>query len=227
MYNKKTVTVVLPAYNESKSISNFIEDLNNLNIFEAIIAVDNNSTDNTKSEILKNKAIYISEKKQGFGSCLKRGLDNVKTDLVLVCEPDGSFDATDSLIFLKESEKYDAVFSSRTKNMTSYLKYGNIIYAAVLSFLFKGPKLTDVGSSFRLFKRKDYDTFKHLLKYHGPEFQLELTIHLLRLKIKILEVSVNYKKRIGKSNYTGSFFNSLKVAIKFTKVVIRSFLKFE
>ena len=129
MYKNKSVTVVLPVYNEDKTISKFIGDLKKLKLFDEIIAVDNNSTDNTKNEILSNNITYLTEKKQGFGASLKKGLDNVKTDLIIVCEPDGSFNANDTIKLLKNSEIYDAVFTSRTDNkMNFYLKYGNKIY---------------------------------------------------------------------------------------------------
>ena len=228
MYKNKSVTVVLPAYNEGKTISKFIGDLKKLELFDEIIAVDNNSTDNTKNEILSNNITYLTEKKQGFGASLKKGLDNVKTDLIIVCEPDGSFNANDTIKLLKNSEIYDAVFTSRTDNkMNFYLKYGNKIYAKVLSYIFNGPVLNDVGSSLRLFKREDYYKFNNSLKYRGPELQLELTINLINLGLKIIEIPVEYGKREGKSNYTGNFYSSLIIAIRFTKVVIVKLLKFK
>ena len=228
MFKNKTVTIVLPAYNEDKTISNFINDLKSLDIYDEIIAVDNNSSDETKNEILKSSVTYINEVNQGFGAALKCGLDIVKTELILVCEPDGSFNAEDSLKLLEKSDYFDAVLTSRTNNkMSLYLKYGNIIYAKVVSLLFNGPKLNDVGSSLRLFRNEHYKIFKDTLKYQGPEFQLELTINLFKLNLNIIEIPVIYKKRVGKSNYTGNFNDSLKVAIKFTKVVIRKFLRFE
>ena len=49
MFKNKTVTIVLPAYNEDKTISNFIKDLKSLDIYDEIIAVDNNSSDETKN----------------------------------------------------------------------------------------------------------------------------------------------------------------------------------
>tara|TARA_S200000501_G_scaffold378702_1_gene442907 strand:- start:1451 stop:2137 length:687 start_codon:yes stop_codon:yes gene_type:complete len=227
MYNKKTISIVMPAFNEEKSISKFIKDIKKLKVFDEIIAVNNNSSDTTEKEIKKNKVSYFFEKKQGFGASLKKGLDRVTTDLIITCEPDGSFKASDSIKLLKHSKKYDAVFTSRTNNkMNFYLKYGNKIYAMILSFLFNGPKLRDVGSSYRLFKKADYDRFKKKLKFSGPEFQLELTISLINQKLNIIEIPVKYGKRIGKSNYTGSFYSSLKVALRFTKVVILKFFKF-
>ena len=101
MYNKQTLSIILPALNEEKSISKFIVDLKNLNIFDEIIAVDNNSTDRTKEEIKKNNVTYLFEAKKGYGAAVKKGLNHAKTDLLMVSEPEGSFSANDLYFFLK------------------------------------------------------------------------------------------------------------------------------
>ena len=226
MFKNKTLTLILPAFNEGLNISNFINDALNLNVIDKIICVDNNSTDNTKEEIKKNNVFYLNAEKQGFGAAVKKGLINCQSDLILICEPDGSFMAKDILKLLNLIEDYDAIFTSRTLSMKNfYLKYGNIIYAKILSFLFRGPKITDVGSSLRLFKKKDLDIFIKNLKSDGPELQMELTLNLFELKIKIVEIDINYFKRLGNSNYTGDFIGSLKVALKFTKIVLFRLLK--
>lgn len=229
MYKNQTLSIILPALNEEKSISNFIVNLKQLNIFDEIICVDNNSTDNTKNEILKNNVTYLFEDKKGYGAAVKKGLNHAKSDLLMVSEPEGSFVAKDALVLLEKLDIFDAVFTSRTFNehMIFYLKYGNRLYAKFLSLLFNGPKLSDVGSSFRVFKKKNYDLFKNSLKYDGPEFQLELTINLFRQKLKITEIKIEHKPRIGKSHYTGNFFDSSMVVAKFTKVVFLKFFKIE
>ena len=96
MYKNQSLSIILPALNEEKSISNFIQELKKLNIFDEIIAVDNNSTDDTKSEIQKNDVTYLFEKNKGYGAAVKKGLNYAKTDLLMVSEPEGSFNAEDS-----------------------------------------------------------------------------------------------------------------------------------
>ena len=227
MIKNNSVNIILPAYNEEKSIAKFILDLESLNIFEKIIVVDNNSTDNTKNEILKTSAIYYSEKVQGFGAAIKKGLNNCTSDIIVICEPDGSFLASDVLMILNELENYDIVFSTRTfSNMKNYLKFGNKIYGFFISILFGGPLLTDVGSSLRAFKRNSIKNIIKNLKSDGPELQIELTIDILKSNLKIIEKKITYKDRIGISSYTGNFYSSSKVLIKFSKVVILKFFKF-
>lgn len=230
MYKNQTISIILPAYNEGRTISNFIVDLKQLNIFDEIITVDNNSTDNTKTEILKHNVTYLFEDKKGYGAAVKKGLNHAKTDLLMVSEPEGSFNAIDCLKLLKimDEEKLDAVFTSRTSGkMIFYLKYGNWLYAKFLRLLFGGSNITDVGSSFRLIKKENYDKFKENMKYPGPEFQVELSINLMRQKIKIKQIPIEYKHRIGPSKYTGNFSDSFMVALRFTKVVFLKFFKIE
>ena len=123
MYKNQTLSIILPALNEDQSISNFIVELKKLNIFDEIICVDNNSTDNTKNEIIKNNVTYLFEDKKGYGAAVKKGLNHAKTDLLMISEPEGSFVAKDSLILLSKLDENDAVFTSRTfnKHMIFYL----------------------------------------------------------------------------------------------------------
>ena len=74
-------------------------------------------------------------------------------------------------------------------------------------------------------KKKNLNTFINNLKSDGPELQLELTIIFFKLKIKIIEINVNYSDRLGVSNYTGNLIGSFKVALKFTKVVFVKLFK--
>ncbi len=227
MLNQKTIEIILPAYNEEKSIKKYIQGLEKLNIFDKIIVVNNNSTDKTREEVRMTSAIYLEENKQGFGAAVKKGLSNITSDLIFISEPDGSFNPSDVPKMLKFIDKYDAVFTSRTNNkMNFYLKFGNKIYGFLISILFGGPILSDAGSSLRLIKSNVLKDIVKNLKYDGPELQMELTINLLQKKIKILEIKVDYENRIGrKSIYTKNFFSSLKVLFSFSKVVVKKFFR--
>ena len=223
----KSLSIVLPAFNEDRAIGNFIKELKLLNKFEEIICVDNNSKDNTKKEIINNQAKYYLETKQGFGAAVKKGCDMNKSDYFFICEPDASFNVSDIDNFLEKlNQGHEVVFGSRTKQIQKfYLRIGNLIYAKIIQILFNGPNITDVGCSFRLVKKEIYLSFCDDLKFLGPEFQVELTINLIKKYKNIIEIPVNYKQRVGSSNYTGNFFSSLKVALSMLKVIFLKFLK--
>src|SRR3989338_10234711 len=114
MYNNKTVSVIFPAYNEQENIRVAIEEFFSVDIVDEVIAVDNNSTDNTAKEIKKTKAKYFLETKQGYGNALQRGLREAKGDFVFMCEPDGTFVAKDIIKMLAYSDEFDVVFGTRT-----------------------------------------------------------------------------------------------------------------
>ena len=168
MYNKKKLSLVLPVYNEEKNIYQAIQDFFSLSLFDEIIVVDNNSSDESKSLIKKTQAKYYKESIQGYGATIRKGLSKTTGDIIVICEPDGTFNAKDTLKLLKHIDNFDCVFGTRTvkkfikKNAKMYflLRIGNIIVAKFLSFLFPGANLTDVGCTFKVIKRKCYNKIK-------------------------------------------------------------------
>ena len=78
------IDLILPAYNEENSIKKCINDFYSLKIFNKIIVIDNNSTDNTKIEIEKTSAIYFKEEQQGYGAALIRGFKESKSDIIIL-----------------------------------------------------------------------------------------------------------------------------------------------
>ncbi len=67
MWKGKKVSVVFSTYNEKESIRECIDDLFDTGYVDEVIAVDNNAVKGTKEEILKTKARYFHESRQGFG----------------------------------------------------------------------------------------------------------------------------------------------------------------
>ncbi len=227
------IDLILPAYNEEESIKKSINDFESLNIFNNIIVIDNNSTDKTEDEIKKTNAKYFLEKKQGYGSALMRGIKESKSEFLITCEPDLTFSHHDVFKFLVYLDEFDCVFGTRTSKsmievgakMTSYLRYGNILVAKLLEYLFNGPSLTDVGCSFKAFKTKNLQDIVDKLNVNGSHFQPELMIRLIESDIKIIEIPVFYLKRKGYSKITYNFYSSLTVAINMLKIIFLLFFK--
>ena len=230
-----TIDLVLPAFNEEESIKKCIEDFESLKIFNCIIVVDNNSTDNTEKYIKQTNAKYILEKEQGYGAALIRGIKETTADIVIMCEPDLTFSHLDVFKFLEYLNDFDCVFGTRTSKsmiqtgskMYSYLRYGNIIVAKILEYLFKGPSLTDVGCSFKAIKTKAVKEVLDNLRVKGSHFQPELMIKLIQNNCRIIEIPVFYLRRVGYSKITYSFYSSFRVAVNMLILIIHLFfLKF-
>jgi glycosyltransferase involved in cell wall biosynthesis len=234
MYKDKTICLILPSYNEETNIRNCIQKFTELDIFDEIIAVDNNSSDNTANEIKKTTAKYIFEKHQGYGMAIRTGISNSSCHYIVICEPDATFEATDIYRFLPFTNQFDCVFGTRTSKSTIgkgakmpfYLRYGNILFGKILGYLFSGPTLTDVGCTYKLIKKESYDEIKNRLTITGSEFQPELMINLINNRNSIIEIPVNYYARKGTSKITYNFVSSLSLGFRMLYLILRLRIKF-
>lgn len=230
MYKGKKISLIFPAYNEEKNIGKAISDFKKLKIIDEILVIDNNSKDRT-SEIAKlKKAKVILEKKQGYGNALRRGLKEVKGDLIAFCEPDATFSANDLLKLLRYIDKYEIVLGTRTNskfieknaNMHGFLRIGNIVLARIIQFLYNPfISLTDCGCTFRVMRRSSIENIIPKFKVGGSYFLSEFIVLALLNNNSIIEVPVHYNERVGKSKITGSLKKSILVGLKMFETIIR------
>ncbi len=227
MWKGKKVSVVFSTYNEKDSIRESINDFFKTGYVDEVIAVDNNAVEGTKEEILKTKAKYFLEKKQGFGWGYRRALYEATGDIIVMTEPDGTFDPNDILKFLVYSDDVDVVFGTRTTsimigegaNLGWFLKWGNYGVAKIIEFLFNTVHLSDVGCTYRLIKREAYEKIRYSFVIGGFEFNPDMMLQVIRRKIRHIEIPVKYLKRVGKSSATGYFFRTVKIGIRMVLLI--------
>lgn len=213
MFKNKKISVIFPAYNEEENIVKAIEDFFSSGVVDEIVVVDNNSSDSTAQRVLTTKARLIKESKQGYGFALQRGLSEATGDLIILSEPDGTFAGKDVNKLLSYADDFDFVSGTRTTkemiwenaNMNHFLRIGNIIAAKLLAVLFNGPSLSDCGCTMRLISKGALAKFVKKLTVGSSHFLPEMTILALLNKVSIIEIPLNYKKRVGVSKITGSF----------------------
>jgi glycosyltransferase involved in cell wall biosynthesis len=201
----------MPCYNEEKNIRNAVESFFATGFVDVVLTVDNNSTDLTKSEILKTNATYILETNQGYGAAIIAGLKNVNSDLVITVEPDGTFKASDVQKFLIYSEEFEVVFGSRTSTtliwegayMPAWVKFGNWFCAKEIEILFSGPSLSDVGCTYKLINRGALNKVKNELYVEGSHFSPHFMITCIQNRLKCAEIPIHYGPRVGESKITG------------------------
>jgi len=221
MWKNKKVSVIFSTYNEKNSVRKCIEDFFKTGYVDEIIAVDNNAAPGTKEEIKKTKAKYFLEKNQGFGHGYRRALKEAKGDIIIMTEPDGTFDANDVIKFLAYSDNIDVVFGTRTTsimigegaNMGWFLKLGNYAVAKLIEVLFNTSHLSDVGCTYRLIKKEAYNKIKDKFVITGLEFNPDMMLQIIRNKISYIEIPVNYMKRVGKSSATGSMSKTILIGL--------------
>jgi len=217
MYRDRKVSLILPTYREKDSIRQVIRDFEALGVVDEILVINNNAIEGTSEEVRLTSAREIHEPIQGYGAAIRRGFAEAAGDLVVVCEPDATFVASDLEKFLVYSNDVDIVYGSRTirtfiwqrANMGFLLKWGNWFVAKLLEVLFNTNYLSDVGCTYRLIRReallKLLPTFQVKSNFFGPE----MMVRGYRMKMKCVQIPVNYKERTGVSSVTGNLSKSI------------------
>jgi glycosyltransferase involved in cell wall biosynthesis len=233
MYRGKTVSVVIPTYNEEGSIRAVIDGFFATNVVDEVVVIDNNAIGNTKQEVAKTKARLVEEnERQGYGNAMMRGLREATGDLVITTEGDGTFLPNDIHKFLAYTDDFEAVFGTRTSRASIWsgafmpfpVRVGNWAVAKFLEVLHNGPSLTDVSCSYKLFSRdvlkSVFDLFP--LSSGKEAFSAEIMTWVIRRGWRPIEIPVIYKQRVGTSMYTGdSIFKAAKIGFKMVLAILR------
>ena len=230
MYQDKTLTVVMPAFNEEANIAAAVEQFLAIPEVDVVLVVNNNSTDGTEKKARMAGARVVLETRQGYGYACQRGLIEADSDLIVLVEPDNTFRASDLYKFFTYITEFDVVFGSRTNrsciwegaNMRFTLRMGNVLVAKLLEYLHNGPCLTDVGCTYKIFTRQAIVAVKDYFTVGASHFSPELMILCLRRKLRVVEIPLHYQARIGDSKITGD----LKKAIKLGLVMIGLICKY-
>ena len=229
MYGGRTVSVVFPAYNEAANIGAAVVDFLAVGVVDEIVVVDNNSIDGTGDAAREAGARVVQETAQGYGHALRRGLREARSDLVVLAEPDGTFVGRDMLKLLAYADDFDMVCGTRTTrelvweeaNMGWFLRIGNVAVAKMIQVLYGGPSLTDCGCTLRLTHRAALLRIVDDLTVGGSHFLPEMVIVGLQQKLRIIEVPVNYRGRVGQSKITGTIRGTLRTGFRMIGLILR------
>lgn len=228
MWNGKTVAIIFPTYNEKDSIRAATLDYFASGVVDEIIVVNNNAAPGTSQELEGTGAREIFERRQGYGYALLCGIDNCMADLVILSEPDGTFSGRDVLKLLTYSDDVPVVFGTRTTrefiwegaNMGRFLKWGNWAVAKMAEMLFNVTTLSDVGCTLRLLRREALQLMRPHLTIGGSHFGPQLLMEVIAHRIPFVEIPINYRKRIGHSAVTGSFWKALLLGCQMILLIL-------
>lgn len=216
MWRGKKVAVIFPTYNEKDSIRAATLGYFATGLADEVIVVNNNAAPGTSEEVAGTGAREIFERKQGYGNALLCGIDNCDADLVVLSEPDGTFNPNDLVKLLAYSDDVPVVFGTRTSrefiwagaNMGLFLRWGNWAVAKMTELLFNTTILTDMGCTLRLFDAAALRRIRPHLTIGGSHFGPQLLMEVVAHGIPFVEIPVNYKSRVGESSVTGSFWKA-------------------
>ena len=229
MHGGRRVTVVFPAFNEAPYIRAAVEDFFSSGVVDEIVVVDNNSRDGTADVAQAAGARVVHEPKQGYGHALQRGLREARGDIVVLAEPDGTFMGRDVHKLLAYADDFDMVCGTRTTrelvwaqaNMGWFLRIGNWIVAKMIQVLYDAPSLSDCGCTLRLTHRAAVDRIIDGLTVGGSHFLPEMVIVGLKRGLRIIEVPVNYRGRVGESKITGTLEGTLRTGFRMIGLILR------
>jgi len=195
------ISVIVPVYNEAKTIRQIIEKIHSVNIDKEIIIVDNNSTDGTH-KILRQleydnlKIIYHNTNRGKGASCLT-GLNNAKGEYVIIQDADLEYDPNDFLSLYEaiKDDQADLVLGARFfKGYHGLLMHrlGNRFLTSTLNFLF-GVKLNDYATCYKLARRETFNLLG--LKSTGFNIEVEIICKAIGKGLRIKEVHAAYHPR--------------------------------
>lgn len=219
MKKNKKIAVLIPCYNESKTIKKVVEDYKKVLPEADIYVYDNNSSDHTDEIAKKAGAIVKYEYRQGKGNVIRSMFKDIDADCYLMIDGDDTYPAENAkeMCELILDKKADMVIGDRlsstyfTENKRPFHNFGNRLVRGLINFLFESD-VRDIMTGYRAFSYEFVKTFPVLSK--GFEIETEMTIHALDKNFLLKEVKVGYRDRpagsVSKLNTYRDGFRVLK-----------------
>ena len=227
MSTEHKVIVVVPAFNEEKSIGKVISAIPK-NLVSSVIVTNNNSSDNTANIASEAGAIVLNEEQRGYGwACLKGIREAKELGATIIVFIDGDFsDYPEQLPRVIEpilNDEADMVIGSRTLgkkekgSLTPQQLFGNWLATRLMS-IFYGINYTDLGP-FRAITVEGLDKLNMQDKTYG--WTIEMQIKAAQNKLRSVEVPVDYRKRIGVSKVSGTIKGSIMAGYKIITAIFK------
>ena len=222
----KVRPVIIPAFNEERSLPFVLKDLPKTSLHE-IIVVDNASTDATAKVAIEHGAKAVLEPKRGYGSTCLRGISELNNpDIVVFMDGDYSDYPEEIIKLVQPIEIGTAEFVlgsrmilPRSKSvLPPQARYGNRLAVYLIRIFFGGYHFTDLGP----FRAIRYDSLKKL-KMQDTNFgwTVEMQIKAIKHNLRILEIPVKYRARIGISKITGTISGTFKAGFKIIYTIFK------
>lgn len=224
------VDVIIPAWNEERSIGKVVSDIDRA-LVRTVIVVDNNSRDKTAEVAQSAGATVLQEPVQGYGAACLRGIAYANNscdppaDVIVFMDADYSDYASEMPQLLAEIKdgRADMVIGSRALgqrekgSMTPQQVFGNWL-ATFLIRLIYGFRYTDLGP-YRAIRLEKLNAIEMRDMNYG--WTVEMQIKALQHKLNIAEVPVNYRRRIGVSKVSGTVKGTILAGYKIILTIFR------
>ena len=213
------IAVLIPCYNESKTVKKVVEDFRAALPGAVIYVYDNNSSDGTDELARSAGAVVRYEYQQGKGNVIRRMFREIEAEVYLVVDGDDTYpaDAAPEMIEKIRQRGADMVVGDRlsstyfTENKRPFHNTGNRLVRGLINTIFDSS-IQDIMTGYRAFNYEFVKSFPILSQ--GFEIETEMSIHALDKNFKLVEMPVTYRDRpagsVSKLNTYRDGFRVLK-----------------
>ena len=214
---KSKIAVLIPCYNESKTIEKVVKDYKKALPEADIYVYDNNSKDHTDEIAKRAGAIVKYEYRQGKGNVIRSMFRDIDADCYLMIDGDDTYPAENAreMCDLILNGRADMVIGDRlsstyfTENKRPFHNFGNRIVRLLINKLFNNH-IKDIMTGYRAFSYDFVKGFPVLSK--GFEIETEMTIHAVDKNYKLVEMPVTYRDRPeGSVSKLNTYSDGMKV----------------
>lgn len=211
------IAVLIPCYNESKTIEKVVKDFRKAIPNAVIYVYDNNSTDGT-AEIAGNAgAIVRFEHQQGKGNVIRRMFMEIDAECYLMVDGDDTYPSQSAPRLIKRvlEDKADMVVGDRLsstyfeENKRPFHNFGNTMVRASINLMFKND-IKDIMTGYRAFSYRFVKSFPVLSK--GFEIETEMSIHAIDKNMYVVNEIIEYRDRPeGSESKLNTYSDGFKV----------------
>lgn len=206
MYKNKSITVVIPVYNEEKYIDKTIKGISQFKFIDNIVIVDDGSTDGTLNKIKNyNVEIIKLNKNTGKGFAIKKAIRDRDFDILVLIDGDLGYTSKEIIKLINPiiEEKCDVSIAKFPKLNKKY-GFGLVKTLSKIGvYIYTGKTLNCTLSGQRVYTKKSIENIKYVPDKFGIE--VAMTIQALEQNLKIKEIDVNMKHRVTKKDIKGFF----------------------
>ncbi len=225
------VAVLIPCYNEAKTIRKVIEDFSKVipEKGSAIYVYDNNSTDDTAKIAADAGAIVRKEYQQGKGNVIRRMFREIDAECYIMVDGDDTYPAECAPEMIQKvlDRKVDMVVGDRlsstyfTENKRPFHNFGNSLVRKSINVLFKSD-IKDIMTGYRAFSYQFVKSFPVLS--HGFEIETEMSIHAIDKNMLLDNVIIDYRDRPEGSE---SKLNTYSDGFKVLRTILKLFRNYK
>tara|TARA_B100000902_G_scaffold164305_1_gene159332 strand:- start:4015 stop:4719 length:705 start_codon:yes stop_codon:yes gene_type:complete len=231
---EKKITIIIPCYNEVKSIEKIIKKIKKIDIEKQIILVDDNSSDGSidliEEKLIEDIDLFLKhDRNYGKGKCIITAKPFILNDLIIIQDadleynPENYFDLIEPIL----NKRVNVVYGSRVLNSENYQKhnsflssfriFGNFVLTKI-SNLINNQNLTDAHTCYKVFAKNVFDNIT--LKEEGFNFCPEITTKIANLEERIEEVPIDYYGRSKSEGKKIRFWHAIQAVYTLVKYKI-------